>query len=220
MSPLLLKTLLSLAVILAALALSAMLRRVARRLGQQRDFARARIFQMSVVINVLCLVVALLLLGAVWGLSGDGVMVFATSLLALLGVALFALAACAERIRNHGYVPSDDDLSQITVGVDTRDTVEEVLGAPSTSGVADASGFYYVRSQFRHFAYLEPKEINRELVAVTFDGDGVVQNIERYGLEDGQTVVLSRRVTTNEGDGDGILQQLLRSLGNFVPSTL
>ena len=56
MSPLLLKTLLSLAVILAALALSAMLRRVARRLGQQRDFARARIFQMSVVINVLCLV--------------------------------------------------------------------------------------------------------------------------------------------------------------------
>ena len=53
MSPLLLKTLLSLAVILAALALSAMLRRVARRLGQQRDFARARIFQMSVVINLL-----------------------------------------------------------------------------------------------------------------------------------------------------------------------
>ena len=138
----------------------------------------------------------------------------------VLGVALFALAACAERIRNHGYVPTDDDLSQITVGVDTRDTVEEVLGAPSTSGVADASGFYYVRSQFRHFAYLEAKEINRELVAVTFDGDGVVQNIERYGLEDGQTVVLSRRVTTNEGDGDGILQQLLRSLGNFVPSTL
>ena len=90
MSPLLLKTLLSLAVIVAALALSAMLRRVARRLGQQRDFARARIFQMSVVINVLCLVLALLLLGAVWGLSGDGVMVFATSLLALLGVALFA----------------------------------------------------------------------------------------------------------------------------------
>ena len=33
---------------------------------------------------------AVLLLGVVWGLSGDGFMVFATSLVALLGVALFA----------------------------------------------------------------------------------------------------------------------------------
>ena len=53
----------------------------------------------------------------------------------VFGLALLSLAACVERIRAHGYVPDEEQLSQITVGVDTRDTVSDVLGAPSTSGL-------------------------------------------------------------------------------------
>lgn len=138
--------------------------------------------------------------------------------MAVFGLAMVSLAACVERIRTHGYVPQDEDLSQITVGVDTRDTVTEVLGAPSTSGVVNEGGFYYVRSTFRHIGPTEPKVINREILAVTFDGDGVVQNIERFGLEDGRAVVLSRRVTDNQ-DNNGFLRQLIRNIGNFSPTT-
>ncbi len=130
---------------------------------------------------------------------------------------VLVLGGCSERIRSHGYVPLEEDLEQITVGVDTRDTVAEVLGAPSTSGMTDASGYYYVRSQVRHYLYLEPKVIDREVVAVTFDEAGVVQNIERFGLEQGRTVVLSRRVTTNETGNTGLAAQLLRNITNFNP---
>ncbi len=140
--------------------------------------------------------------------------------MALLGLAVVSLAACVERIRAHGYVPDEEDLTQITVGVDTRDTVNDVLGAPSTSGVADSSGYYYVRSSFRHFGPLAPRVVEREIVAITFDDSGVVQNIERYGLEDGRAVVLSRRVTDIESSNTGILRQLLRNIGNFGPSNL
>ena len=140
--------------------------------------------------------------------------------MAVLGLALASVAACVERIRAHGYVPEEQDLQQITVGVDTRDTVAEVLGAPSTSGVADDSGYYYVRSKFRHIGPTEPKVIEREIVAVTFDDKGVVRNIERYGLEDGRAIVLSRRVTTSEDGGNGLLRQLLGNIGRFDPSSV
>lgn len=131
------------------------------------------------------------------------------------GCVMLSLAACVERMRAHGYVPEEADLEQITVGVDTRDTVAEVLGAPSTSGVTDDSGFYYVRSLVRHLGPTQPKVVEREVVAVTFDAVGVVQNIERYGLEDGRPIVLSRRVTENDSGGAGIIAQLLRNIGNF-----
>lgn len=135
----------------------------------------------------------------------------------VLGLALVALAACVEQIRTHGYVPDDEDLNQITVGVDTRDTVTEVLGAPSTSGIVDDSGFYYVRSTFRHLGPREPEVTDREIVAISFDTGGVVTNVERYGLSDGRAVVLSRRVTDNRESG-GILRQLLGNIGRIGPS--
>ncbi|EDX88510.1 MULTISPECIES: mechanosensitive ion channel domain-containing protein [unclassified Alcanivorax] len=71
-------------------ALSILLRGITKRLGRRRNYSRARIFQTAVVINSACLIISLIAIGVLWGLKGDGLMVFATSLMALLGVALFA----------------------------------------------------------------------------------------------------------------------------------
>ena len=70
--------------------LSILLRGITKRLGRRRNYTRARIFQTAVVINSASLVISLIAIGVLWGLKGDGLMVFATSLMALLGVALFA----------------------------------------------------------------------------------------------------------------------------------
>jgi len=88
---------------------------------------------------------------------------------AVLSACLVLAVACTTQIRNHGYVPLPEDLEKIRVGVDTRDSVIEAVGSPSTSGVLDKSGFYYVRSQVRHYGARQPKNINRRLVAITFD---------------------------------------------------
>lgn len=77
-------------IILLGWGLSVVLRGITKRLGRRRNFTRARIFQTSVVINSACLLISLIATGVLWGLKGDGLMVFATSLMALLGVALFA----------------------------------------------------------------------------------------------------------------------------------
>ena len=82
---------------------------------------------------------------------------------------MLALAGCVATERKHGYVPPEDLLAEIVVGVDTRDSVEETVGAPTASGVLRDSGFYYVESKFRNFGALEPRVVSRELVAISFD---------------------------------------------------
>lgn len=130
-------------------------------------------------------------------------------------ICTIAIAGCTTLYRSHGYVPSEEDLTQITVGVDSRETVADVVGAPSASGVLNATGFYYVESRVRHFAYRRPEVVEREVLAITFDSNGIVRNIERFGLQDGKVIELQKRVTDNAGESGTFLRQLLNNLGNF-----
>lgn len=153
-------------------------------------------------------------MSAAWGRAGGA----ARGLLILTLVAV--LTACTAVYRNHGWVPSDDDLSQITVGKDTRETVRTVIGDPGTAGMLSDSAWYYVQSRFEHYAYREPREIDRQVVAISFTPGGTVENIERFGLEKGRVVVLSRRVTDSNIKGVSFLRQLFGSFGNFTADQL
>ena len=128
---------------------------------------------------------------------------------------LVGLTACTTIYRNHGYTPSEDELASLVVGVDTRDSVIDTVGRPSAGGVLNETGLFYVSSKYRHYAYQEPRAIERMLVAVTFDSVGVVENIERFTLEDGQVVPLSRRVTETNIKGISFIRQLLGNFGNI-----
>lgn len=132
---------------------------------------------------------------------------------ALLFVA--GIAACSPIYRNHGYVPAEDELALIEVGKDTRDTVGQKIGRPSTSGLLNEEGWFYVQSRYEHRGPREPREIERQVLAVTFSEAGVVQNIARYGLEDGKVVQISRRVTETNIKGISLIQQLLGSFGRI-----
>jgi len=135
-------------------------------------------------------------------------------------VALAALSACTTQYRTHGYVPLEDELQQIVPGVDTRGTVEDLVGVPSTSGTLNDSGYYYVESQVRHYAWRRPEVVDREVLAITFDQAGVVENIESYGLQDGQVVPLTRRITRS-GDGDiNFIRKLFGNIGGINAADL
>ncbi|WP_299424641.1 outer membrane protein assembly factor BamE [uncultured Shimia sp.] len=137
---------------------------------------------------------------------------------AVMGAAMLSLASCATRYRNHGYVPTEEELASITLGVDTRDTVVETFGPPSASGVLDDSGYIYVRSRIKHFGPTRPEVVDRQVVVIGFDTKGIARNVERYALEDGRFVPLQRRITDNGIETGGLLRQLGANIGNFGPS--
>lgn len=137
---------------------------------------------------------------------------------ARLAVALMvagALVACSPQIRHHGYVPDDAALSTIEVGRSTRDDVVSVIGPPRATGVMEDSAWIYVGSRWEQRAPRPAVEVSRDLVAISFDGRGVVRNVERFSLEDGQAVPLSRRITETSVREQGFFSRILRNVGRF-----
>ena len=143
-----------------------------------------------------------------------------TTIRAIAFTAVLVAAGCVAQIRSHGYAPTDAELQGIIVGADTKATVEDLVGRPSTSGVLGENAYFYLSSQVRHFGAFEPQIIDRQLVAISFDPNGVVTNIERFTLEDGRVVPLSRRVTESSVQNTAFLRQLLGNLGRFDAGTL
>jgi len=138
-------------------------------------------------------------------------------------VALLCLvltASCSATFRNHGYTPTDEDLLELVVGVDSRATVDDVIGPPSTSGVLSGGDYYYIRSRIRSFGPFRPEVIERNVLAISFDESDTIANIERFSLADGNIVPLSRRVTDSSVVSSGFLRQLLGNIGNINPADL
>jgi outer membrane protein assembly factor BamE (lipoprotein component of BamABCDE complex) len=157
---------------------------------------------------------------AVLGSFADRASLARVAKVGLIGVLLVALTACSTIYRNHGYVPTDDELATVEVGVDTRETVTEKIGRPTASGLLNDVGWFYVQSRWAYRGAFEPREIDRQVVAVTFAESGTVENVERFGLERGKVVPLSRRVTESSVKGLSVIQQLLGSIGRVTPGAL
>ncbi len=141
-----------------------------------------------------------------------------TSLAAL--ALIVGLTACAPLYRNHGYAPTDSELATLAFGVDTRDSVIAAVGRPTAAGVQGESSFYYVESRFRLQGPLAPREIEREVLALSFAADGTLGAIERFGLEDGRVVPLSRRTTDLVFADSTFVRQILGNVGRVDTGAL
>jgi len=133
---------------------------------------------------------------------------------------LAAVAACSAQYQNHGYVPPAEDLDKLVIGVDSRATVDDVIGAPSVAGLLSDGDYYYVRSRVRQYGMRRPQVVDRKVVAISFAPDETIRNIETFGLKDGMVVPLTRRVTDSSVVGNGLLRQIMGNFGNIDPSTL
>lgn len=137
-----------------------------------------------------------------------------------MALALFATVACTPIYANHGFIPEADDLAQIKTGVDTRDTVAAFLGRPSTEGVLGDDEWFYVQSRWKTVGGRAPVEIDRQVVAISFDAKGKVGNIERFGMEKGEVVAITRRITTEPIRGRSALVQIFSNVGKLDPAQL
>ncbi|MDO5756878.1 MAG: outer membrane protein assembly factor BamE [Rhodobacterales bacterium] len=141
-----------------------------------------------------------------------------TACMAIVLALVTATAGCTSLYKNHGYVPPDEDLNRLVAGVDTRAKVDDLIGAPSAAGMLAGGDYYYVRSRVRTYGMKRPEVIDRQVLAISFDNAGVIANIERFDLQDGHTVVLSRRVTESSVEGKGFLASIMDNFGNINPA--
>ena len=137
-----------------------------------------------------------------------------------LVLVMATLAACGGQYRNHGYMPLAEEVDALIVGVDTRDSIIEVMGVPTTGGVLTEEAMYYVRSRVHHKGYVKPNEIQRDVLVLSFDKNQILRNVERFGIEKGKLIRLEHRVTEAPGGDRSVLQQIIGSIGGFNPNSI
>jgi outer membrane protein assembly factor BamE (lipoprotein component of BamABCDE complex) len=135
-------------------------------------------------------------------------------LLALLGA---SLVACAPRQDYRGAQIDEDRLKEVRVGVSTEPQVGAALGSPSTTSTFPQWGttWYYISSETEAVAFLAPEVIDQQVLAISFDKEGKVREIKRYGLKDGRQVAFVDRETPTKGKDITVLEQLLGNFGRF-----
>ena len=134
-------------------------------------------------------------------------------LLAALLTGVVTLSACGAQIDRHGHVFIDVDLNQIKPGMSKKE-VETVLGSPDTTSTIGGDAFYYISTTQKTIAFLKPYEINRQVVAVYFDGHQTVRDVAHYGLKDGIVVNYYRGETPARGKDLTFLEQIFGNIEN------
>lgn len=117
-----------------------------------------------------------------------------------------------------GYLPRAEEIQKVQVGM-SKAEVRALLGSPSTTATLESLGesYYYISSVVETTAFLAPKVVDREILAVRFDPDARVNGFGHYGLEDGKIINFSDRQTPTRGKEMSILQQLFNNVGRFDP---
>jgi outer membrane protein assembly factor BamE (lipoprotein component of BamABCDE complex) len=129
----------------------------------------------------------------------------------MLGAAL--VSGCGAQIDRHGHVFIDVDLDKVQPGM-TKDQVAAVLGSPDTTSTIGGDAYYYISTTQKTVAFLKPREIDRQVVAVYFDGRANVQQVAHYGLKDGIVVNYYKGETPARGKDLGFVEQIFGNLAN------
>ncbi len=132
-------------------------------------------------------------------------------------IAFSALAACAPRQDYRGVTLDEDKLNLIAVGQTSAAQVGALLGSPSTISTFTEWGttYYYISSETEAVAFLAPELIDQQVVAISFDKEGKVQAVKRYGMKDGRQIAFVDRETPTRGKEMTVLEQLFGNLGRF-----
>lgn len=133
--------------------------------------------------------------------------------LLLSGIALVALTACSAPVETRGNPPDPVILGEVTPGKTSRDQVEALLGTPSSVAPFDKSTWYYIGQKTERFAFFNPEILDQQVVAVTFDDKGTVNEIRRFSLKDGKEIEVVERETPTRGKELTFARALLGTLG-------
>lgn len=112
---------------------------------------------------------------------------------------------------------TEDQLREITPGVQTRADVQSLLGSPTQTGTFGDNQWYYISSRTRQRPGRELQVSDQQTVVVEFDGRGVVREVRTVTEADGRRVAMVSRETPVPGNDRTLLQALFGNIGRFGP---
>lgn len=133
----------------------------------------------------------------------------------MIGAAL-TIAACTPTLNQRGNMLTDEQIASVQLGQSTRSDILRSLGSPTTQSPFNEEVWYYIGQETEKRGILDPEVIDERVVAVTFNADGIVEDIRDIDNER-LNVPLERDSTKTHGNDLTVVQQLLGNLGRFNP---
>lgn len=140
----------------------------------------------------------------------SGKTIFAATVLAAT-----ALSGCGDARVLRGYVFDAALADAILPGVDNRQSVLDTLGSPTTRDVFENEAWYYVSTEVRVRPIYWPDAKKHRVLAVSFNEQGYVANVQNFGLDDMRTISPVDDKTPTKGRELNIFQQIFQSVGQF-----
>ena len=132
----------------------------------------------------------------------------------ILGIAvLFLILGCSEQYSKHGYIPSEEELASVSILQDDKNTVIKKLGTPSIGGVLSDGNIYFVQSKFIKNSIRVSKLIDRQVLVLSFDDKGKLDNIQKFGIDKGKIVILDYHTTPSGLKNMSFLFRLFQNVG-------
>lgn len=127
-----------------------------------------------------------------------------------------ALIGCAGVTDTRGNFPLKEVVEEIKPGRHSQREVKSMLGSPSTRATFEKQEFwYYIGEKTETLAFFKPKILERLILVVQFDKDGVVKKITKLDASNAKNIALVKRITPTKGKELSVFQQILGNVGRF-----
>lgn len=125
--------------------------------------------------------------------------------------------ACADDLFlvHSGNIPAKEKIAEIHLGQSKQD-VMNILGAPSlTTGLSD-DHWIYMASTVKKVAFFRPEEIDRKVLAISFDNNNI-SKIEQLTLADGNNLKVDTDITQSVEQEQGFFRKYFGGVGSYMP---
>lgn len=131
--------------------------------------------------------------------------------------ALFILGGCSTDYFNQteGNMPSKNDIISLKKGM-SQSEVRDIMGSPSVISSLDHRTWIYMNATMRRVAFFEPKELERNVVAVQFNRDGNVEKVIQLTKDNGKDITISSDSTPVMGSEDSFMEKYFGGVG-YMP---
>ncbi len=132
-----------------------------------------------------------------------------------VALAVAPLGSCSPTVSARGNLPTPEQLTQIKPGVTDKASVTALLGSPSSIASFDDTTWYYISQKSQELAFFKPEVRDPEVVAVVFDKDGIVKDVQKRSSKQPRVIEPVARTTPAPGKELSFIEQLIGNFGKF-----
>ena len=140
----------------------------------------------------------------------------------LLLLACLLLGGCgffASNPQLRGNRVDADQLKELVPGTSTRADVTALIGSPTAKATFDDNTWLYISELTRPQIAHTQKVLGQGVVVLSFNEQGVLQDIKTLNQDDSVPVSVVARSTPSPGTEASFLQQLFGNIGRFNATT-